>query len=96
MLQFRDCPHCGKRIRAEALRCHRCNSSVSNLDTLTDDAEESPLHLATGGYTEEDFAYDRFIEEEFGELPRQTSRLWYWVTWLMIILLLIGALTVWN
>ncbi len=28
-LQFTDCPHCGKRVRSEASKCHHCHSDLS-------------------------------------------------------------------
>lgn len=89
MLQFRDCPHCGKRIRVEATRCHRCNSAISDFDTLTDEAEDSESHVATGGYSEDDFDYDQFVEQEFGQRSRRLKPFWYWLTWLMIALMVL-------
>lgn len=29
MLEFMDCPNCGKRIRVDAVRCHKCGKTVS-------------------------------------------------------------------
>lgn len=28
-IEFMDCPHCGKRVRTTAERCHRCGESTS-------------------------------------------------------------------
>lgn len=29
MLEFMDCPSCGKRIRVDAARCHKCGKTVN-------------------------------------------------------------------
>jgi hypothetical protein len=31
-LQFMDCPHCAKRVRTNAQRCHHCGKSPQNID----------------------------------------------------------------
>lgn len=34
-LQFMDCPHCSKRVRTNAERCHRCGKSPHDVDDST-------------------------------------------------------------
>lgn len=93
MLQFRDCPHCNKRIRVDASRCHRCNNSVAKWDILTEELETTEQHLADGGYfDDDDFDYERFVEDEIRNRPRHRNRIWYWVAWLLIVLILCGGL----
>lgn len=80
MLEFMDCLKCGKRIRVDAVRCHKCgtivsdssrpkksaNSGVTNRGKpLYPESEGSSDHAAVyGGY---DAKEDDFDYEEFLE-----------------------------
>jgi hypothetical protein len=78
MLEFRDCPYCGKRIRVDAENCHKCGKTVSEATRprtsansgstirgkpVNPDREGSPDQAAVyGGY---DAKEDDFDYEEF-------------------------------
>ena len=80
MLEFMDCPNCGKRIRVDAVRCHKCGKTVSQAtrprtsakdgasipENQSDlDGEGAPDQAAVyGGY---DSKEDDFDYEEFLE-----------------------------
>ncbi len=80
MLEFMDCQKCGKRIRVDAVRCHKCGKIVSEISRpktsansgavtrekpLYQDPEGSPDQAAKyGGY---DANEDDFNYEEFLE-----------------------------
>lgn len=80
MLEFMDCQNCGKRIRVDAVRCHKCGNIVSETSRpkssansgavtrekpLYSEHEGSPDQAATfGGY---DAKEDDFNYEEFLE-----------------------------
>ncbi len=92
MLQFTDCPQCAKRIRTDAVKCHHCGTAIpTELAEVLDVIDGSP-EFAVGGYTDEDFDYDEFVESEFGSRPRRRiGWLWYIVAWLLVVLLLAGS-----
>jgi hypothetical protein len=96
MLKFIDCPHCGKRIRVQARYCYRCtnptNSSPS--DKAVEDQEEPTEHFAATGYADDDFDYDAYIEDEFESRPSLRKRFWYYVTWIVIVLMLLSSLMI--
>lgn len=99
-LQFMDCPHCGKRIRTSADRCHHCQQSPSQpLDrevSSTYVGQGLGEHEATTRVVEseeqddDDFDYEAFVEREFGNKskwsrPLETPR-WIWITgWILLI-----------
>lgn len=80
MLEFMDCPNCRKRIRVDAVRCHKCGliitsearpkgsakgRSQNRRDQSDSDIEGSPDQAAVyGGY---DAKEDDFDYEEFLE-----------------------------
>lgn len=97
MLKFIDCPRCGKSVRNDAVVCYRCKFSFAALvDSSKDDENESRKfepteHLGGDGYDDE-FDYDRFLEEEFDAAPSRRKQFWYYVTWLMVILMALTSL----
>jgi len=105
-LQFMDCPHCGKRVRTNAERCHHCGqepairmrrqSGRANR-RQPDSAEDLESHhsAAWGGYdaSQDDFSYEEFLEEEFGESKSKPPRPWWWyVAWVVLIVFVLGLL----
>ncbi|MCI0745153.1 MAG: zinc ribbon domain-containing protein [Verrucomicrobia subdivision 3 bacterium] len=78
------CPNCGADVPPNALACPECGS----------DHETGWSDEATGqriGLPDDNFDYDEFVKEEFGEekpqlRPRGIAPLW----WFVAILLLIG------
>ncbi|MFO0941985.1 MAG: zinc ribbon domain-containing protein [Pirellulales bacterium] len=87
MQTFVDCPNCGKRVRANARRCHHCGSALD----CTDGAQEDSEH-AQGGYDEsqDDFDYDEYLENEFGSGDKnKLSKLWRYTAWVLLFAVLV-------
>lgn len=104
-MQFTDCPSCGKRIRTDAARCHRCGEApvltmnrardVDGPHVENEDSRESHHAVRWGGYRieDDDFDYESFLEEEFGESPRTRTRPWWWyVAWVLLVVFALGIL----
>jgi hypothetical protein len=99
-----DCPHCGKRVRTDAKRCHRCGRvpalAIKRLQgaerpgDLGDEGSEEHHAAASGGYHgESDFDYEEFLEEEFGDRSPATRRPWWWyVAWVVLLVFALGLL----
>lgn len=105
-MQFMDCPHCGKRVRTTADRCHRCGQVPAVAVNRTRDIEVSHANdeegsqshhaLRMGGYRVEDdeFDYDAFLEEEFGERTNAMAKPWWWyVAWCVLIVFVLGMVS---
>ena len=85
-----QCPVCGEWVRRQAAACDCCGAC--ELSGWKADAEAyDGLDLPAG---EDDFDYDKFIAEEFGEgrPKRQMNHLWWWVAVLLVIALGYGLL----
>jgi predicted nucleic acid-binding Zn ribbon protein len=80
MLEFSDCPHCGKRIRTDASFCHRCGGEVresaqpratskgsSQLKGFPDDESQQGFTDQAAVYGGYDSEQDDFDYEEFLE-----------------------------
>jgi hypothetical protein len=106
-MQFTDCPNCGKRIRIDAPRCHRCGEvpvlafnrarDVDGPSTADEEQDPPESHHAVrwGGYRvdEDDFDYESFVEDEFGESRSQPARPWWWyVAWVVLVVFALGIL----
>lgn len=104
-LQFMNCPHCGKRVRTDAVRCHHCGhvpamrvkrqQEGNSPDDSASDAEESHQAAAWGGYDpkHDDFDYDEFLESEFGEQDSPRKRPWWWyVAWVVLCVFVLSVL----
>ena len=91
MIAFTDCSRCGKRVRSDADRCHHCGFEHG---AAPSNDESGAPEFAEGGYSSEadDFHYEDFIREEFGSEPAPRRRVWYYVAWLMVIVLLLPSL----
>lgn len=91
-LEFRTCPFCGKSVRSDAVRCHRCQCSFGQAgveESIGSEHGAAPY----GGYDsdEDDFDYDEFVESEFGVAPKKRD----WkrpVAWLVIFSLLLPVI----
>jgi len=80
------CPNCGADVPRNAKACPECGS-----DEKTGWSETG--HADGLGLPEEDFDYDRFVKQEFGEAsPVPRGMHWFW--WLVAVLLLAAFLTV--
>lgn len=110
-LEFMDCPNCGKRMTTIATLCRHCGktpvaasrmpSRLTAIEESHDSLEDSHMALENGGYDsdEDDFEYEEFIENEFGDrgsqLKPQGVKLWVWITaWVLLILIVFSLLTV--
>lgn len=77
------CPVCGEDVPRSALACPECGA-----DDRSGWREDELAYDGTGS-SENDFDYDRFVEEEFGSpvKPRGLSTFW-WVAGIVVILTL--------
>jgi hypothetical protein len=104
-IQFTDCPNCGKRIRTDAPRCHRCGEvpvlafnrvrDVDGPEVSEDDASESHHAVRWGGHRveDDDFDYENFVADEFGETSTARARPWWWyVAWVVLLVFGLGIL----
>lgn len=78
------CPQCGAIIPERAKACPDCGSDENT--GWSEDAQCDRL-----GLPGEDFNYERFVEEEFGEKRKRGGPHWIWVVvaaglaaWLLI------------
>jgi uncharacterized membrane protein YvbJ len=82
------CPHCGAEVPSHARACPECGS-----DEVTGWSESA---AANGlGLPDEEFNYQRFLEEEFGETRTRPSRrhwLWWGVALAVVVALLLMVL----
>ena len=80
------CPNCGAEVPRNAKACPECGS-----DETTGWSEEA--HASGLDLPDEEFDYDKFVEEEFGgKKPKPRGIHWFW--WLVAIVLLL-AFAVW-
>ncbi|MFO0011881.1 MAG: zinc ribbon domain-containing protein [Planctomycetota bacterium] len=104
-MQFTDCPNCGKRIRTDAPRCHRCGEvpvlafnrarDVDGPSEVEEERSESQHAVRWGGYRvdEDDFDYDTYLEDEFGEPTGKQPKPWWWyVAWVVLVVFALGIL----
>jgi hypothetical protein len=84
------CPNCGAELPRGAKFCRECGASDDS--GWGDEAEEG---FAGGGYSDDDFDYDEFVEREFPE--NAPSRGWRpkKVALLVIAVLVCLALLMW-
>lgn len=77
------CPVCGEDVPRNALACSECGA-----DERSGWREDALAHDGTG-LAEDEFDYERFAEEEFGNpvKPRGLSTFW-WVAAIVVILAL--------
>src|SRR2546421_13034299 len=79
------CPSCGEDVPRNALACPECGADHNSgwrEDADTYDAVDLP---------DEDFNYDKFVQQEFGSSakPRAIKTIW-WITALLIIIAFIA------
>lgn len=80
------CPHCGAELPERAKACPGCGS-----DEATGWSDRA--HGERLGIPDEDFDYDRFTREEFGEeRPARSRRTWWWQALAVVIV----ALLLWG
>lgn len=96
MKEFINCANCGKIVNARSLRCHKCGSAIGHSAEKLDesDSELNSQSHAEGGYDAEadDWDYEDFVRSEFGSQSPARRSVWYYVTWLMVAVLLLPFL----
>ena len=73
------CPVCGEDVPAKAKSCPECGACDKS--GWSPDAGQDGLDLPED---EEDFDYDKFLEQEFGQPRTGVPRLW-WVVALVVL-----------
>lgn len=73
-LQFMDCPHCAKRVRENAERCHHCGKSPRDVDSQADDFDYEAFLEAEFGKG------NRAVERPW----------WWYVAWLVLAVLVVS------
>lgn len=91
-LEFTDCRGCGKRVATTATICHHCNTlripsahSGRRDPHEEDSVDDSESALSYGGYDDHD------VETEVSK-NTTLSRVWWSVTWVLIIFFVLSAL----
>ena len=79
------CPACGEDVPAKAKACPDCGACEKS--GWSEDAAADGL-----GLPDEEFDYDAFVAEEWGNGPRKTRAQWLW--WLIAVLVLIAFVAV--
>jgi hypothetical protein len=81
------CPVCGEDVPRNALACPECGADHNS------GWREDAAHVDALGGTEDDFDYDEFVQEEFGNpaKPRGISTVW----WISAIVLLVALALMW-
>jgi hypothetical protein len=81
------CPHCGAEVPRNAKVCPECGSDEQT--GWSDSASADNL-----GLPEQNFDYDKFVEEEFGSKSAKPNHIsWFW--WMVALLVLAGMLFLW-
>lgn len=104
--EFTDCTGCGKRVATTARVCHHCNTrrilavspvhsaSIRDLKSRSEDQDfdidESESHAAQsyGGYDDHDLQGDL-------DSPKSTKKMWSYVAWILIIVLVLTTFLPW-
>ena len=86
-----ECPVCGGKVPVKAKACHHCGACEKtgwNEDATAADGLDLP---------EEDFDYEKFVQEEFKAAPRKSRgvKIVWWITALILLLVTTG-LTIYN
>jgi hypothetical protein len=77
------CPMCGEDVPRNAKACPECGADEQT--GWKEDALESSTDLP-----EEDFDYDKFVDEEFGHGVKKSPIQWFW--WVVAVVLLLALL----
>lgn len=80
------CGNCGTEVKASARSCPECGADD---ETGWRDAYDR-FHSVPG--VDDDFDYDEFVENEFGDKPKlkpKGMKWWVWVTAMLVIVALL-------
>lgn len=88
MTKLSACAHCGAEIQSDATFCRHCGSSDS--DGWSDEADVSSFSTADN----DEYDYDEFIANEFGDGSRHTTTpvLWRFVAVILLFMFFVGLL----
>ena len=76
-----NCPHCGADVPPHAPACPECGA-----DEKTGWSDSA--HAANLGIPDEHFNYDRFVQEEFGGVPKPGAVAWVWWSTALVLVLI--------
>lgn len=79
-----QCTHCNYKFNKKLLACPECGS-----DSTTGWSEDNSDYSNSGGYGEDDFDYDEYLENEFSSGGGHSPQ---WVRTVSIILLILLVL----
>lgn len=83
------CPICGEEVPRNARACPECGADEET------GWKEGADSIGASGVAEDDFDYDRFLEDEFGQPKQKTAMQWIW--WAAAAILLVAfALTIFR
>jgi uncharacterized membrane protein YvbJ len=74
------CPNCGAEVPRDAKACPECGS-----DEKTGWSESA--YASKLGLPDEEFNYDAFVKEEFGDAKKPRGVSWFW--WVIAVLLVL-------
>ncbi len=81
---FYICPECGAEVRVGSKGCLRCAS-----DRATKHWEQDEIHDGLD-LPDEEFDYDEFLDSEFHDREKKTSKQRFW--WVVAVVLLVAWL----
>ena len=82
------CPVCGTEVFANAKACPECGAD--DRSGWREDADQIDSYSALDLTDEDDFSYDKFIVEEFGDSPKRPLKDYIW--WIAAIVVLVAFL----
>ena len=82
------CPNCGAEVPRKARACPECGADEET--GWSEEARHDGLDLP-----DENFKYDEFVKNEFGDKPSPVPRGLHWVWWLVAIGLIFGLMLMW-
>jgi hypothetical protein len=85
------CPNCGAVVPPKAKACPECGSD----DETGWSAEARQSNELDLGIPDEDFDYDKFVEEEFGGKNAPPSRI-HWVWWIIAVMIVLAVIIAWT
>lgn len=83
-----NCPNCGADLPRNAKVCPECGSDEKT--GWSDEAYASALNLP-----DDDFNYEKFVENEFGKKKKMIPNNLHWFWWLVAVLTVITFIFLW-
>ena len=83
------CPNCGAEVPRNARACPECGSDENT--GWSEEARTDGLDLP-----DENFNYDKFVKEEFGEKKSPVPRGIHWFWWLIAVVLIFLIMLFWS